>query len=277
MTITPGPEVLRCVGLPADVDLAPAGGATGAQWKVRVGGETYALRVSTSKDEVARQIAAMTAARSVGLPVPEVVRRGSTLSHEVTLCTWLPGTPIYDVLRSRPHDAYRFGHLMGAAQRVLHQASAPAALPTVEPPEPDDGWSLAELSGGSAVLHLDFHPYNVLVDDHGVSGIVDWVNARAGHPLVDLARTHALLTVEPELRKVGPEVRRIVATLAEGWADGYGELARRIPPICHAWVGAAMLVERAPRYAHDPTILSELRAWTQQWRRRALRRSADLW
>ncbi|REF34778.1 phosphotransferase family protein [Thermasporomyces composti] len=275
MTIRPGPEVLRCVGLPADADLEPAGGATGAQWKVCVDGATYALRLSRSKKEMARQVAAMTAARSVGLPVPEVLQCASTASHEVMLCTWLPGTPIYELLPARPNDAYHFGHLMGVAQRALHQAPAPAALPAVKPPVLEDGSSPAELVGRSAVLHMDFHPYNVLVDDHGVSGIVDWVNAGAGHPLLDLARTHALLIVEPELQKFGPDVRRIVATLAEGWADGYGEAARSIPPICHAWAGAAMLAERAPRYAHDPAILDELRAWTEQWRQRAVRRPAD--
>lgn len=312
MTITLGPEILRCVGLPVDAVVEPAGGATGSQWKVHAPDGTFALRVSSSKDEVATELAAMAAARSVGLPVPEVVSRGRTPTQEVVLCTWLRGAPIYDVLRTRPGDAYRFGHLMGVAQRALHRAPAPAALPAVSPPvvdatvtvggdgaasgdgvgESDRGQAVAgqgdalvgdqptaPLAAGSVVLHLDFHPYNVLVDDDGISGIVDWVNARAGHPLLDLARTHALLTIEPELRKLPLAARRIVATLAEGWADGYGDAAREIPPICHAWAGAAMLVERASRYAHDPTLLTELRAWTEDWRRRAARHlsSADPW
>ena len=64
-----------------------------------------------------------------------------------------------------------------------------------------EGWpgharTLAELHarlhaipyGGERLLHLDFHPDNVLLSRRGPV-VIDWSNARAGEPALDVAMT----------------------------------------------------------------------------------------
>ena len=50
---------------------------------------------------------------------------------------------------------------------------------------------LSELPDGDAVCHGDMHPDNVILSDHGPV-LIDWLDARHGHPLADLARTMML-------------------------------------------------------------------------------------
>ncbi len=51
---------------------------------------------------------------------------------------------------------------------------------------------LGRMPDGDRLCHGDFHPFNVLgtVDQ---AMVIDWVDATAGPPLADLARTHVLL------------------------------------------------------------------------------------
>lgn len=44
------------------------------------------------------------------------------------------------------------------------------------------------------LCHGDYHPDNILVEDHNNSWVVDWMTGMAGHPLGDLARSVILLT-----------------------------------------------------------------------------------
>ena len=92
---------------------------------------------------------------------------------------------------------------MGRTQRRLHGIPAPAGRSDAidaraAAPAAPGGTSAAE-AAADVLLHMDLHPSNVLVDGDIVSGIVDWVNARHGHPLLELARTYLLLTVDPAL------------------------------------------------------------------------------
>lgn len=45
-------------------------------------------------------------------------------------------------------------------------------------------------------LHGDLHPCNLLVDEDGFSGVIDWIDVHAGHPAVDLSTAY-LSFVEP--------------------------------------------------------------------------------
>jgi aminoglycoside phosphotransferase (APT) family kinase protein len=58
---------------------------------------------------------------------------------------------------------------------------------------------------GDRLLHLDLHPFNVLVDEQGdVSGVLDWANVAGGHPDLDRARSWSILTLDPAaVKKTG--------------------------------------------------------------------------
>ncbi len=282
MTAAPPAEVLASIDLLAGATTESVGGATGRLWKVLTADGPFALRWSPSGDTVARHRAAMRAAAAAGLPVPEEVGYARTPSGEVLVQSWLRGRTVFDEVRAHPDRAADLGRLMGTTQRRLHEVPAPAELSGVLPAPPPDPADVRPdgLSGGlpdglpggvpdRAVLHLDWHGYNLLVDDEGITGIIDWDNARAGHPLLDVARTHALLTIDPALRAATPDERRLVGELARGWAEGYGLDAASIPASCLVWAGRHMLADVAGRYASDPSALDELRRWTAEWTARA--------
>ncbi len=198
-----GPEALAAIGLPAGTRIEPTGGATGETWKVWHADTPFALRCTAPDIGVRAQIAAMNAAREAGLPVPEVVCHARTPSVEVVLSTWLRGKTMAHVLRAGLASPYHMGQLMGRTQRRLHGIPAPAGVSDAidaraAAPAAPGGTSAAE-AAADVLLHMDLHPSNVLVDGDIVSGIVDWVNARHGHPLLELARTYLLLTVDPAL------------------------------------------------------------------------------
>ena len=50
-------------------------------------------------------------------------------------------------------------------------------------------------SDALSVCHIDFHGFNVLVDNHQVSGILDWSDAIIADPAYDVANTMMLLTI----------------------------------------------------------------------------------
>jgi aminoglycoside phosphotransferase (APT) family kinase protein len=127
------------------------------------------------------------------------------------------------------------------------------------------GRGIPGLPEGDALLHLDWHPLNILVNPASceITGIVDWDNARRGHPLLDVARTSSILTVEPSLASLPAELRDVLVPFRDAWADGYGANARSVPAQCHLWAGRVMLADLEAR--HVPEALEPLRRWTDAW------------
>src|SRR5690606_9438160 len=102
-------EVLAALELPPDAVIEPAaGGASGAAWRVRATGATYALRRS-SPTQAEGRIAAMAAARRAGLPAPELIRRARAGDQDLLLLTWLPGIPMLDAIGRGPSAAHEWG------------------------------------------------------------------------------------------------------------------------------------------------------------------------
>lgn len=61
-------------------------------------------------------------------------------------------------------------------------------------------------AGERSVLHLDFHPENVLVTEDGPK-VIDWTNAAAGDPAIDRAVSWAILA-EVDSAAIGPALAR---------------------------------------------------------------------
>ena len=263
-------DAVRNLDLGPDAVVEPAaGGASGSAWLVRIPGRRYVLRLS-SRSLTDGRLGAMAAARGGGLPAPELIRRAAIPHGDAMLLSWLPGRTLYEALLHSPGETSRWGRLMGEMQRLLHKIAAPPDLTDVleDAAQPfAAGRGVAQLPDGGALLHLDWHPLNLLVDEGGggICGIVDWDNARRGHPLLDLARTRSMMTVEPSLASLPQELRGRIDELVESWMEGYGGMARDIPASCHAWAGRVMLADLEGRYAGVPAALDPLRRWTERW------------
>ena len=260
---------LEALELPGNAHVEPAaGGASGSAWRVSSGGTTSVLRMLGSATLATSRLAAMAAARGAGLPAPESLRHARIGHGEVVLLSWLPGVSLLEALARTPGRAGHYGERMGRLQRELHDVHAPAQIIRAA----DDsghpfgaGRAVAGLARGDRLIHLDWHPLNLLVDEAvgEIVGIVDWDNARAGDPSLDLARTRAILSHEPGLADLPETTRDLLPELLEAWADGYGPGAQAIPRAADAWAARVMLADLAPRYADRPAALDRLRRWTE--------------
>ncbi|MGH2550867.1 MAG: phosphotransferase family protein [Thermomicrobiales bacterium] len=233
MTDTDRPlEILAALGVTAPGSVTPVtGGADTEIWKVEHDGLVSALRVMRPEQQPIAKIerAAMTAASAV-LPVPEV--RASTIwnEHPAMLIEWMPGKPLLHEVVADLRNAGSWGRLLGEAQARLHEVSAPAGIPAVA-----DSW-LGQLNPelppdavGQQLLHCDFHPLNVLVNDGQVSGVIDWSNAASGDPRLDVARTWAILElVEITFPNLDQKSSRFVLSeFSRGWREAYEEARGR--------------------------------------------------
>jgi Ser/Thr protein kinase RdoA (MazF antagonist) len=193
----------------------------------RVGGETWSdgevvLRVG---ERVAAEVRAAAAASSV-VPVPRVLGQieGAVLLERV------PGRAAGELALADPERAAAAGRACASVHERLRHAP---------------------------VLHLDLHPYNVLVDDAGeLTGVIDWANAAAGEPELDAARTWSILTLDPAALALRAEPGW--TELTDAWLDGLGQ----IPASARAWACRFMLRDLAKR--HDADALAHVREALQR-------------
>lgn len=240
--------------LPSDL-VNVENGRSGFAWRVRSGAQSSVVRFATSAEEQAGRLAAMAAAEGAGLPVPAVLGQVADETGALSLLEWLPGVPLASFLSANPDQAEDAGRRFGRLQQRLHAVRPPEWVrPVSDPPEPVVSGTLPE-----TLLHLDWHPYNVLVDADGeITGVIDWDNARRGDPRLDLARTWAMLTVEPSLVEQPAELRARLPVFVDGWSDGYGSAVDRIDDQHRRWVARVLLAEWRRRPLPAPDALAPL-------------------
>ncbi len=283
--------ILATLGIADPAAISPVqGGADTALWRVEHGSTTYALRVFRSEqvDNYEREMAAMAAAQQAQLPVPTIHATGFWRERPVLLLSWCRGVPLWEAIRRRPWRVGALGVAFGRVQAQIHRVRAPARLsqqPTdwigwAGPNEPILQAALHQAaSHPTALLHLDYHPLNVLTDGTQITAILDWANARAGDPRADVARTYTILMVEP----YGPGRQSLAVSImrrlmARGWGHGYEEMAGplRDMALYYAWAGAVMVRDLAPRVTNPQSWwqadhLQYIQDWTTRWKQRAAR------
>lgn len=231
-----------------------------------------------------REVIAMKAAESAGIPVPEVHAEVMSDDRPAILLSWMPGQPLAHALVARPWHAWNYGQALGRTQAALHSVPAPASLfhpvPWVEWGNPDSALRdrLLALEGPDALLHLDLHAMNVLVERGNICAVLDWANARAGDPRADLARTASILLFAPLGGVFLPPISHFVRRAFEaGWRRGYRKIAgpvRGMAPF-YAWAGLVMVNDLAPRLGRPdlpwltPQYVERVQNWTAGWRARA--------
>jgi len=127
------------------------------------------------------------------------------------------GPSMFHILIARPWAVRRQAAVLADLHARLHNASVPG-LPSQrarlerrirsagehDPALRDAVLAeVARLPNGNAVCHGDFHPDNVLISDTGPI-IIDWLDASAGRPEADVARS--LLLIEGGGSPRGPHV-----------------------------------------------------------------------
>ena len=210
------------------------GGNSGSAWEVA----GQVLRVGR-RTVIDAEVTASAAAASA-VPVPRVLDRAELGACSALLLERLPGRPAAELARRNPALAQAAGRACGQVHNALAQVPAPPGLRPVA-----GNWASRLPAGPARVLHMDLHPFNVLVaDDGAVTGVLDWANAAAGDTVLDRARSWAILTLDPAA----------CARLAEpGWTQlthGWTEAAdlAGVPAAARAWACQFLLTDLASRY-----------------------------
>jgi aminoglycoside phosphotransferase (APT) family kinase protein len=271
------------------------GGTDTATWRVEWNNAYYALRVFGWRqigvpEHEARM---MRLAGENGIPVPTVVRKGMYREYRerlrfgeaqpVLLLSWITGKTLAAELQAHPRQIKQLGSAFGRMQAAIHRIPAPPEMDTTSwiewaGDEPELKRRLLDLpSRKNRLLHLDYHPLNVMADGGQISGVLDWVNARAGDPRADFARTYAILRIErysPE----GDNLKLAIARrlLAYFWRQGYMQAGGQLDDMAlfYAWAGASMIRDLSQKIGRPDIWLQDhhldsVRAWRDHWKQQA--------
>ncbi len=223
-------------------------------WRVRRAGgagDLLVRRFAAGADAMARrELLAMRAARTGGVPVPEVLAFDVLDERPVLVTAWCDGVPAIEALESSPGDAYRIGTLLGEALGRIHLVAAPDGLAPADAWIARGGLALAPLRArlesvpnAGRLLHLDFHPHNVLITADKVEGVIDWANTLPGPPHMDLARSAAVLRSAIAGMEMPKERLDLMRRFGDGVAEGHARVAGPDPhPALSAAWGMAMTV-----------------------------------
>jgi aminoglycoside phosphotransferase (APT) family kinase protein len=160
-------------------------------------------------------------ARRHGFPVPRVVE----IQENALVLERVDGPTMARDILQRPWRGRRHIRLLAALHRRLHEIEAPPALPVAGP--------------GDRLIHLDFHPENVLMSPRGPV-VIDWTNARRGEPALDVAMTWVICATSG-----GPFARLIVRPYRRPF--DLAEIRRALPAAAERRIADPNVTERERR------------------------------
>lgn len=238
-------------------------------WRVERHDGRAALRLfPRGREEAAeREVLAQRAAGDAGVPVPEILRQGIWEGRPALLLSWLPGQTVLDALYRDPRRARVVGLRCGRVLARVHGARPAGRLRALAHDwlswQAPDAPLLAALRNISlrrdALLHLDYHPLNVMIHGGRISGVLDWANAALGDPRADVARALALSTLapipdNPDAAALLTRRRRFAHGLLLGYFGSGGPPAHW--DLFLAWAGTVMVRDLAPKVGNPGVWLT---------------------
>lgn len=206
-------------------------------------GDGLVLRRYRTERDCGPEAAIMEHVGRAGFPVPRVIRAEG---RDLVMQRVDGPTMLADVGR-RPWRLW--SHARTLAELHQRLAAVPAPL------TPTDG---RPTRSGAAIVHGDLHPDNVILGGTGPV-VIDWSNARTGHPLDDVAHTWLLLATAPV---PGGRLDRLL-----------GQLGRRLFLLAFLAAvdregAAAHLPAAADRRCADPNVADAERRAVRRFARR---------
>jgi aminoglycoside phosphotransferase (APT) family kinase protein len=170
-------------------------------------GQVLKLFLKEYSNEAAREFRITKGAHDLGAPVPAVEQMIEIDGRQGIIFERITGPTMMEALQSHPWRLVRYARTMAELHAEIHsheEASLPSLLENLEAAfRQREGIpeslrqiaidSLLEVPDGNTVLHFDLHPINILLSPSGPV-VIDWMTAKRGDPLADVARTMLLMT-----------------------------------------------------------------------------------
>lgn len=281
--------ILSSLGVADASAIVPvSGGYDTAIWRVERPAGADALRLfrPSQQDSFRRELLAMQDARRGGIPVPDVRATGLWQQRPVMLLSWLPGTTLGQEALAHPWRLWSLGVEFGRMQAAIHAVPSSVALQSagadwIGLAGPEEMALQERLRGlpprRASLLHLDYHPFNVLTDGRRITGVLDWTNARSGDRRADFARTIAILCWHPVPPRRGARLELGARwSLARACRHGYQQIAGPSGDLrlFYAWAGAMLIRDLWPRAGRAdrglrPQYFEPVRRWVARNKREA--------
>ncbi|HEV2528293.1 MAG TPA: phosphotransferase [Thermomicrobiales bacterium] len=279
--------LLAELGIGDVTTVTPVTGGMSGAWLWRVGrgwARDLLLRAQPETDDTTfrREVSGQRAAHGAGIPTPAIIAaaRVGNPSIPVIVMEWASGRTALDVIAGPVAGdavplAVALGEQSGRLMARLHAIPVPADL--VEDDRLDywlqgldDGLRQRVAGPGSAkcVLHFDFHPMNLLVDEGEISTLLDWTNVLVGDPRLDLGRSYACLQLGASIRADRID-RALVDGFWRGLVTGYGLQAMTLDQLApFLAAGLHAMIEDRRRHPMNEAMfdaVTELATERQAW------------
>jgi Ser/Thr protein kinase RdoA (MazF antagonist) len=222
------------------------GGWATLLWRFRTEkGSVHTLRVYHKPEEFKEEMAereelVLRVCHKAGLPVPVVEKSAKINELPALVLSWCEGLPLISFIEKKPWTVWHWGRLFGELQARLHKIKPPAELTKKASINwvsriPEEYRKIASYiltlnPSSDSIIHLDFHPLNIISDGRKITGIIDWSGACAGDIRADLARTEITILTAPippsPIHAVLNFARRI---FLKAWRYGYVKTAGSMP------------------------------------------------
>lgn len=227
------------------------GGKDSKVFKVNVQqGVTFALRLLSRErhQQFIKEKKMIELAIANGVPVPKVHGIMKHNHFSAMLMEWGIGQTVFEELKEHPEIAQELGYEFGKVQASINGISLSKfeeESPSWLSPSMEEKLILNKVpkeSLNNNLLHLDYHPLNVLTDGKKITAVIDWANASVGDYRFDLSRTLSILQLEGTKHfKHSDAINQFV----EGWREGYEEeigpfYSIEFLPLFNAWSGLRM-------------------------------------
>ncbi|MCH1624862.1 phosphotransferase family protein [Ferdinandcohnia quinoae] len=251
------------------------GGEDSSVWRIETkGGSCFALRIlpRDRHEQFLREERIIKFVGEQGIQVPRVISVILCEDYTVMLMEWATGHTLLQELQEQPEIAYRLGVECGKVLAAIHKISIEDFVINTESDwlKPKGEAEIAvfnKIQGKSCIpsslLHLDFHPLNVLTDGQQVTAVIDWNNASTGDARFDIARTLSILRLEGP--RLGPSFENILLDFEKGWLEGYSATAGEIDSLSlfNAWAGLRM--ERDLVGKRSDADFERMKQWVNHW------------
>ncbi|MFD2444874.1 phosphotransferase family protein [Bacillus sp. CGMCC 1.16607] len=234
--------------------------------------DSYALRILPRQGyhQFEREEKVIRLAKENGIPVPIVHSIVEFEDKAAMLMDWAEGQTVLNMLQKRPESALKLGLEFGQMQASINKINVSHReqygnkswlSPSTNELELYN--QITRINETHQLLHLDYHPLNVLTDGEKITAVIDWANASIGDTRFDIARTFSILRLEGV--KLFREEPNILSEFEKGWLEGYEKVSGQIDslPLFYAWAGTRMKRDMASTLLADDK--HKIDEWVTDW------------